>query len=99
MTMSVHKKVGVVSGLMIAFLVFFSFGGNLEARPISLTESDTTKPKPKPTINRYTLSGSDTMFQVLFNQIYSPLDVTPRNLEKLKDWLNKSVKQDTITTH
>lgn len=57
---------------------------------------DTTKPqvKEKPPI-RYTLSGSDTLFQVLWLQINSPTDVTPRNLEVLKNWVQRSLRQDT----
>lgn len=60
--------------------------------------SDTTKPqvKEKPPIHTYTLSGSDTLFQVLWLQINSPTDVTPRNLDVLKNWVQRSLRQDTV---
>lgn len=63
---------------------------------------DTTKKPPppqmkvKPVISRYTLSGSDTLFNILYLQIVSPLDVTPRNLNTLKEWVQKNLKPDTL---
>ena len=59
---------------------------------------DTTKPqtKVKPIItNKYVLSGSDTLFNLLWMQIQSPIDVTPRQLNSLKEWMQKGLRQDT----
>ena len=64
--------------------------------PIALV--DTTKPsqiRVKPVVTHYTLSGSDTLFNLLWIQINSPLDVTPRQLNTLKDWVQRGLKQDT----
>jgi hypothetical protein len=56
---------------------------------------DTTKPKPKVILNHYKLEGSDTLFQMLWLQVQSPADVTPRSLQKLRDWLQSSIKIDS----
>lgn len=58
---------------------------------------DTTKPQPKVINHKYKLQGSDTLFQLLWNYVQSPIDVTPRNLEYLKQWIQSGIKQDTIT--
>jgi hypothetical protein len=61
---------------------------------------DTTKkPNPSPqmkiTNHNYSLVGSDTLFNILWLQINSPIDVTPRQLNALKDWMQRGLKQDT----
>lgn len=66
----------------------------------ALSNIDTTKPqiKTKPIIStHYTLSGSDTLFNWLWIQINSPMDVTPRQLNSLKEWVQRNLKQDTLT--
>jgi hypothetical protein len=58
-----------------------------------LMSNDTTKPK---SVNHHwTLTGSDTLFQLLWIQINSPIDVTPRQTEQIKQWLQSSIKQDS----
>jgi hypothetical protein len=56
---------------------------------------DTTKPKQKVIYNHWKLEGNDTLFQMLWLQVQSPADVTPRNLQKLRDWLQSSIKIDS----
>lgn len=73
----------------------YQFNPETAARAINPVTIDTTKPTP---INhKYKLQGSDTLFQILWNQITSPLDVTPRQTEVLKQWLQAGIKQDTIS--
>ena len=61
---------------------------------------DTTKPQVqmKPINHSYSLAGSDTLFNLLWLQLNSPPDVTPRQLNTLKEWIQTNLKQDT-TTH
>lgn len=66
-----------------------------KARAFLPITSDTTKPKPRVIYNHYKLEGSDTLFQMLWLQVQSPADVTPRNLQKLRDWLQSSIKIDS----
>ncbi len=63
---------------------------------IDITFADTTKPKK--VTNRYVLVGSDTLFQILFTQIQSPSDVTPRQLNTLRQWL-QTIRVDTSADH
>lgn len=65
-----------------------------------LIHADTTKlpnsqMKTKTVITHYTLSGSDTLFNLLWMQINSPIDITPRQLNALKDWMQRSLKADS----
>ena len=66
---------------------------------IITSNGDTTFPIPKPQIkvkyNHYLLNGNDTLFRLLFLQVESPLDITPRNLQILKNWLNTNIKIDS----
>ena len=59
--------------------------------------ADTSKPQIKPKIIRttYVLSGSDTLFNILWMQVVSPGDVTPNNRLKIQEWIQKSLKTDT----
>ena len=74
-------------------------GGGLDMGNTLLAYGDTAKPKlqQKITVNRYVLTGNDTLFQVLWLQCTSPSDVTPRNLQKLQTWLQTNIRQDTTT--
>lgn len=65
---------------------------------IPLASDTTKKPQPK-LINHYTLSGNDTLFNLLWMQITSPGDVTPNQKTKLQNWISKDLKQDTLVTN
>lgn len=107
MTLNTYHKTFIISSVsIIGYLVMSAMlsiwmkscsDENTSHAYFPIVISDTTKPqiKPKPIANKYVLTGNDTMFQLLFNQIYSPEDVTPRNTAKLKEWLSKNVRQDT----
>ena len=61
-------------------------------------EQDTTKKPPlqqKIVNHSYSLSGSDTLFNLLWLQLNSPIDITPRQLDNLKTWMQKNLKADT----
>jgi len=63
-------------------------------------DADTTKKPSVPLQTKivshaYSLAGSDTLFNLLWIQINSPMDVTPRQLNDLKNWVQKNLKQDT----
>jgi hypothetical protein len=58
-----------------------------------LNAGDTTKPKP--VNHNYVLQGDDVKFNLLWTFLNSPIDVTPRQLDSLKYWIQKNLKQDT----
>src|SRR5690242_12079854 len=59
------------------------FDFKTSARMYSQISIDTTNPQVKVTpriTNKYVLSGNDTMFNLLWGQLNSPIDITPRQL-------------------
>ncbi len=71
----------------------------IKNQPIDTTPKHTTytQVKPKVVYHDYELKGSDTLFFLLLRQCNSPLDVTPRELNKIQTWLQTSIRQDTTT--
>jgi len=62
---------------------------------VGVNFQDTTKPKPKVINHNYSLVGTDTLFNILWLQINSPADVTPRQTNTIKEWIQKNLKPDT----
>lgn len=74
----------------------FKFNPQTGARMISLVETDTTHPTPKPIIyHHYELSGSDTQFLSLKQIINLSDDLSNKQKNYFLNWINTSLKIDS----
>lgn len=99
--MIIHRRVGFICASMIALLVWsmivFQSCNSAAASPIVLYDTAKPQVKIKPVVTRYVLTGSDTLFSLMWRTLTSPDDVTPNEKKKVLTWINDRLRPDTTS--